>query len=79
MAVKDSARTEEREVSASPPPPTLSNAVAAACVRYAYGSRDEEMANRRIAYAMTQDGQTERAILATLRDGASLPAWADTL
>ena len=63
----------------APAAPTISNAVADACVRYAYGSRDEEMANRRIAYQMTQDGQSERAILATLRDGATLPAWADTL
>ena len=67
------------EAPAQTVPPTISNAVADACVRYAYGSRDEEMANRRIAYQMTQDGQSERAILATLRDGATLPAWADTL
>lgn len=60
-------------------PPTLSDVVAHACVRYAYGSRDEEMANRRIAYEMTRAGQSNSAIIATLRDGASLPAWADTL
>lgn len=62
-----------------PAPPTLSDVVAHACVRYAYGSRDEEMANRRIAYEMTRAGQSNSAIIATLRDGASLPAWADTL
>lgn len=60
-------------------PPTLADVVAHACVRYAYGSRDEEMANRRIAYEMTRAGQSNSAIIATLRDGASLPAWADTL